>query len=165
MGQQLEDLPLNGVRILLGGPIKAYFESSGFNSVARTRYEKLIALLRSAGATVYSAPEAEKFDYAVETPATVTQRDFDWCRSADVYLALWPPGPDSRPIPSQGTAIEIGWATLLRCPIVFLWDEVHADEYSHLVRGLSSIVATSYLDISSSFADIVRSILEYSTPR
>lgn len=151
---------LHGIRILLGGPIKAYFASGSFDADARVRYERLIEQLRASGATVYSAPESEQFSLVTTTSRGVTQRDFAWCRAADVYVALWPTGSDGYPVNSQGTAIELGWASVLRCPVLMLWDAENAGNYSHLVRGLSTVVVTEYLDHSSPVTDIAVAIAE-----
>lgn len=151
---------LEGIRIVLGGPIKAYFASGSFDPDARVRYESLIEQLRAAGAKVYSAPESEEFSLVTTTSLSVTQRDFAWCRAADVYVALWPTGSDGYPVNSQGTAIELGWASILRCPVLILWDAENATNYSHLVRGLGTVVSTEYLVYSSPAAAVTAAIVE-----
>lgn len=143
---------------MVGGPIKAYFSEGAFDRTARQDYERLVEFLRCEGAIVFNAPEYERFAVVPVPSQAVTERDFSWCQAADLYVCLWPTGASGQPIPSQGTAIELGWVSMFRRPVVLLWDAPNALNYSHLIRGLDSITNVAYVDLKNSYRTICNEI-------
>ncbi|WP_375386076.1 nucleoside 2-deoxyribosyltransferase [uncultured Microbacterium sp.] len=149
---------LEGIRVLVGGPMKALFKANAFDSDMRQRVEITVSSLRSAGALVYSAHLAEKFEIARLTSVQTTARDFRWQLSCDVYVALLPVDEFGVAIPSAGTSIELGWATAFRKPVVILSDHAYTAGYSHLVRGLQAVSPVEHLDLWSSREQLISTI-------
>lgn len=130
-------VPSHRLRVFLGGPIQHLLTAK--NSAAVVAEHRAIArTLIDAGYVVLSAHEVEEYGQLSEqfTPASVTQRDYRWAQECDVYVAVLPVDHAGVPYRSDGTHIEIGWATALDRPVVLLLDENAAVPYSHLVRGL-----------------------------
>lgn len=133
--------------VFLGGPIQ--YASPGndrFDVSLRHAIESFVSILLSEGYKVFSAHFEEGFgeiDYTNQYKF-VAQRDFDWMKQCDIYVALLPNDGAGRPYRSDGTCIELGWASALNKPVVtILEDEV---KHSHLIRGLSSITRYKILD-------------------
>ncbi|MFC3495846.1 nucleoside 2-deoxyribosyltransferase [Glycomyces rhizosphaerae] len=141
-------MDLSGLEILCGGPIKSLFSKTReFDPGMRELVLRAVEALRDRGAVVNSAHIAEGFGVPDLTSQAITVRDLSWCDSCDVYVALWPTGPDGLPYLSSGTAIELGWVASLGKPIVLAWDEQRASSYSHLQRGLDAVTAVEFADL------------------
>ena len=141
-------MSLVGLEILCGGPIKNLFSPAMvFDSTMRDLVERTVTSLSACGAVVRSAHIAEGFAVTDLSSRDITTRDHSWCETCDIYVALWPTGPDGLPFPSAGTAIELGWVSSRGKPIVMVWDEERSSAYSHLLRGLEAITAVECVDL------------------
>lgn len=100
-----------------------------FDPELRKRIEALIACLREAGFSVYSAHILEEWGNSLESPPRIVKRDFQAIREADIMVAYV-----SNPT-SYGVHIELGWASALHKEIVILQDA----ETTPLIEGLGKL--------------------------
>jgi nucleoside 2-deoxyribosyltransferase len=131
------DGPVGRPRVFLGGPIQHLHSHENSPAVIASQREIVEALV-AAGCDVLSAHEAESYgdDSDRFSPAAVTTRDLAWAKACDVYVAVLPLDSCGVPYRTDGTHIEIGWATALGRKVVLLLDDAAAKPYSHLVLGL-----------------------------
>lgn len=158
-------------RVFLGGPIQfALRGSCGFDPHLKKAIEVIGHAVEGAGYELFSAHFAERFaqlDATTASPESITLRDFRWMLQCDLYLALLPLNRRRIPYRSDGTCIELGWASALSKPIVCLLG--NAFKYSHLIRGLSGITNYSILDFDlifsspNSIVSVIRSLLSSRT--
>jgi nucleoside 2-deoxyribosyltransferase len=139
--------PLPGQQLIfVGGPIQyALRGGGGFDEALQARLCAILEELEHAGYAVLSAHKVEQFgqvDGKGQSHA-ITRRDFRWMRECDAYVCVMPAGTDGRPYRSDGTCIELGWASALSKPILIIRSA--AVEYSHLVDGLCAVSVVSYL--------------------
>lgn len=150
----MTDADLTGVKYLVGGPMRSLFWNGNFSAVERERVEMVVSSLRALGATVFNAHEAENYAAAAITSEMVTLRDHDWVRRCDIYLALWP-ARNGTPVPSTGTAVEIGWASMLNKSIVVAGSMSCLASYGHLIRGIGALTRFEFLDDAQGVESIV----------
>jgi nucleoside 2-deoxyribosyltransferase len=127
--------------VFLGGPIQHATSGAQFYTPLKRDLEAAIAQLREEGHRVFSAHLDEAFG-AMEadfTPERVSRRDFGWMQACQVYAAILPRGPDGRLMRTDGTHIEIGWASALQIPIVLFVEAGCRPELSFLVQGLHTV--------------------------
>jgi nucleoside 2-deoxyribosyltransferase len=132
--------------IFLGGPFQFALTKQGFDGKLRSLIIRLLQELEDAGFQVLSAHRFESFGLMdVEGQSEkVAERDFQWMCQCDVFVALLPLDDDCKPVRSDGTCVELGWASALRKPIVVVRSTRHV--YSHLITGLVAITSASTLD-------------------
>jgi nucleoside 2-deoxyribosyltransferase len=133
------------ITVFVGGPIQHALNSMGFNQSLRQVIVRVIEALEADGFGVFSAHRDEEFG-AVDTrgkSAWVTKRDFLWMNSCDVFVAILP-SLGSSLLRTDGTFIELGWASALRKPIVMVL--CLESECSHLVSGLGAVTNVLMLD-------------------
>lgn len=137
--------------IFLGGPIQhAICYNSKFNSEIKNHIESLFNNLIKEY-RVLSAHMTESFGKKTShfTSKEIVERDFLWMRLCDVFIAVLPDNSDGLPFRTDGTLIEIGWASILRKPIILLSSQIPVSEkHSHLVRGLSVITEVHFWSLS-----------------
>lgn len=106
----------------------------------------LRAVLADAGFEVLSAHWYESFGLMDVNGKSemVTKRDFQWMCQCDVYIALLPPDENCKSIRSDGTCVELGWASALRKPVIIV--RSLKGIYSHLILGLAAIAPIIVLD-------------------
>ena len=139
---------LEGLEVFCGGPIQALFTNGSFDHEMRALVTSTVAALESAGAVVTSAHITEGFAPISIGPQEITLRDFGWCESCDVYVALLPTDARGLVCPSAGTAVELGWVSARRKPVVVVWDEKVSSMYSGIVRGLDAVTDVIYVDLT-----------------
>jgi len=110
-----------------------------FDPQLRATIECAIDALERWGARVLSAHRAERFGEEDVTgrSRSIATRDFGWMRSCDAFVGVLPATPKSVPYRSDGTCIELGWASALRRPIVLV--TTPGVQYSHLLAGLAAV--------------------------
>lgn len=125
------------LRVFVGGPIQYLLQAENSGSVICSHRE-IISALRDAGCTILSAHEAEAYGElsSMFSPAEVTERDYAWAAACDVYVALLPTDKRGIPYRTDGTHVEIGWATALGKRVILVLDETPNRPYGHLVLGL-----------------------------
>ncbi|MEU3601342.1 hypothetical protein ABZ714_21875 [Streptomyces sp. NPDC006798] len=141
---------LTGVNVFVGGPIQhALGGATGFHSPLRHAIHDIIEAATAANATVFSAHVAEKFgvDTPLFTPDQVSVRDFNWMRRCDVFVPVLPV-VDGELLRTDGTHIELGWASGQDKPIVMVTPVPLAENASHLLRGLPMVGRVSVVDLA-----------------
>ena len=136
------------MRIFLGGPIQALAGDGALLSSARQMIITASNYFSSAGAEVLSAHIIEEFGDLTHkwTPIEVTRRDRDWMQKCDVFIALLPKSSDGKLARSDGTHVELGWASALGKPIILVVDSDVEGETSHLVKGLGAVAHVTRVD-------------------
>lgn len=139
---------LDSLKVFVGGPIKAAFVNGAFDTSLRHRVDTVVRHLRDAGADVLSAHHEEGFQpLPHDAYDGIVSRDHGWLRQCDVYVPLLPLGPDGALLPSVGTGVEIGWATLLGKPVLLLVETDRLDCYSPFLRGLPAAFRAELMDL------------------
>jgi nucleoside 2-deoxyribosyltransferase len=135
------------VIVFLGGPIQYAISGRGFDGDLRQLISSLYDVLTGAGVEVLSAHVEERFGEIdlSEEALYVTKRDFEWMQRCDAYLCVLPPGEGGRPYRSDGTCIELGWASAMAKPVIMIWEPCLV--HSHLIAGLSAIGNVRYMPI------------------
>jgi nucleoside 2-deoxyribosyltransferase len=138
------------ITVFLGGPIQHALHSTGYRPDLRETIQRTIAHLSDAGFRVFSAHAVERFGDVDMTglSAEVASRDIEWMRDCDVFACFLPPDPAAAgwSLRTDGTCVELGWASALGRPIVIMRDA--AIEYSHLIAGLHAVTPVRYLDVA-----------------
>lgn len=129
------------MRVFLGGPIQALAADPVLLRNTKLTLLRAIEYLTANGVDIWNAHLIENFGEKTHewTPVAVTQRDFNWMRSCDVFIALLPHNADGRLARTDGTHVELGWASALGKPIILVIDPEVEEESSHLVKGLASV--------------------------
>ncbi|MFF5126128.1 hypothetical protein ACFY41_04220 [Streptomyces syringium] len=146
---------LSGVSVFVGGPIQHAIHQDGFHEPLRHAIHDVIETVTAVNGTVFSAHVAEKFgvDTPLFSPDQVSVRDFGWMRRCDVFVPVLPVGADGDLMRTDGTHIELGWASALSKPIVVVTPTPMAANASHLLRGLPSVADVSVFDLTEARED------------
>lgn len=139
--------------VFVGGPIHHAIGNTGefavkFEAVLRAVHETL----ETRGYRLLSAHQYERFgelDVSTQSIA-VCVRDFEWMKLCDAFVAVLPPATKENGgtfLRTDGTCIELGWASTMQKPTVLVVDDIH--KQSHLVRGLSGIAPARVLEYSA----------------
>jgi nucleoside 2-deoxyribosyltransferase len=148
--------------VFVGGPIQFLREPDNADAVIITLQE-VIAALRGGGFRVLSAHEAE--DYGATTasfgPAEVTLRDYEWMLVCDVYVGIIPADEDGVPYRTDGTHVEIGWASALDKPMVLVLATELSQPYGHLVRGLIETGRATMVQLTMWDCDLLDAVLAH----
>ena len=78
----------------------------------------------------------------------------------DVYIALLHQSYTGTFIRSDGTCIEIGWASAMKKPIILIGNNILCDKNSHLIRGLIAITQVVFFDLVDLEQDVQAFIRE-----
>ena len=102
--------------------------------------------------TVFSAHRSERYGDVDVTQKSqgVTERDFDWMRCCAVFVAYLPTRQGAL-FRTDGTCVELGWASALKKPIILVRDSDTVA--SHLIEGLGAVTETRCLPAVSVLAD------------
>ncbi|GAA0587370.1 nucleoside 2-deoxyribosyltransferase [Streptomyces crystallinus] len=150
---------LSGLRVFVGGPIQHALGPDGldhtlghdiFHRPLRDTIQAVVSAVTEAGATVFSAHVVEKFGLETPhfSPEDVSVRDLDWMRRCDVFVPVLPADADGGLLRTDGTHIELGWASALGRPIVMVAPLPVPAKASHLLRGLPSVADVSTVDLA-----------------
>lgn len=137
--------------IFLGGPIQYATSSDGkFDIKIKRLIEIIIKSLNDYGYNVLSAHVAEGFGTHTFrlTDGSICNRDFTWMCESDLYIALILSNDECNLIRSDGTYVEIGWASMQKKPIILIMDSNQFSELSKVVKGLSMITNVYILDLN-----------------
>ncbi|WP_226367326.1 nucleoside 2-deoxyribosyltransferase [Pseudonocardia sp. ICBG162] len=142
---------LVGLDVFVGGPIQHAIRDDGFWPPLHDWIQLAISTLSAHEAHIFSAHVVEEFgDRTAEyTPDQVTARDLRWMSKCDVFVPILPLDMDGKLLRTDGTHIELGWATALGRPVVLLTTSPVVESASHLVKGLSTIADVQLLDLDS----------------
>jgi nucleoside 2-deoxyribosyltransferase len=143
-------IDLMGVNVFVGGPIQHAIEADGFYSPLQRALRGIIEAVEKANGTVFSAHVAEKFgaDTALFSPRQVSVRDFNWMQRCDVFVPVLPVHGDAL-LRTDGTHVELGWASAMRKPIMLVTRQPVVSSASHLLRGLPAIADVWLFDVTA----------------
>ncbi|MBP2471907.1 nucleoside 2-deoxyribosyltransferase [Crossiella equi] len=157
---------LRGRTVFVGGPIQHAIGPRAFHEPLRHTLQTVLAAVTAAGAEVFSAHVREEFGATTAqfTPEQVTVRDLDWMRRCDVFVPVLPVLADGTLLRTDGTHVELGWASALGRPIVLV--TTPSPTASHLLRGLHTVAAVSTVDITVVDADpaVLLELIEAAAP-
>ncbi|OAR25700.1 hypothetical protein A8W25_09095 [Streptomyces sp. ERV7] len=147
-GTSLVDL--SGLRVFVGGPIQYALGHDSFHPPLRDTIQAIVTAVTEAGATVFSAHVVERFgrDTPHFSPEDVSARDLDWMRRCDVFVPVLPADDGGGVMRTDGTHIEMGWASALGRPIVMVTPLPVPAGASHLLRGLPSVADVGGVDLA-----------------
>lgn len=141
--------------VFVGGPIQWAVASDGsFDRDLRIEINHALCALDAMGLRLLSAHVAERFGAEMEglTPERIAQRDYAWMLQCDMYIALLPQDENGRLYRSEGTMIEIGWASALRKPTLLLTvSEELGRAGSQLLRGLGAVAPFRVLELATAW--------------
>ncbi|AHH98917.1 hypothetical protein GCM10010174_47950 [Kutzneria viridogrisea] len=142
---------LAGLNVFVGGPIQHAILEDSFFVPLQEAIEAAIGTVRDHGGEVFSAHVVEKFglDTAAYTPKDVSARDFQWMKACDVFVPVLPALPDGTLYRTDGTHIELGWATALERPVVLITEQPFAEGASHLLKGLNWVGRVQAIDFTT----------------
>ncbi|MDH6626595.1 hypothetical protein M2271_004412 [Streptomyces sp. LBL] len=131
---------LAGFDVFIGGPIQ-HAIVQGFPGPLQDTFLRAIGTVREHGGNIFSAHMVEKFgaETAAFTPEQVSVRDFQWMKKCDIFVPILPVLPDQTLHRTDGTHIELGWATALERPVVLITPQPFVDSASHLLKGLHRV--------------------------
>ena len=101
--------------------------------------------------TVHSAHRVENFgemDISGKSNA-ITKRDYDWMISCDIFIAFLP-DENGEILRTDGTCVELGWASSLGKPIILLRGKSQARP---LIDGLDAIATVNIVMIEQFIDD------------
>ena len=139
--------------VFVGGPIQYAIHAKGFDPTLRTIVIQILDCFEGKGFQVLSAHRYERFG-EVDTSGMhleVARRDYDWMAACDVFVAVLPDDADGRPMRTDGTCVELGWASGMGRSIVVVRNL--EQEHSHLVKGIGVVANCIELDIRSVVAN------------
>ncbi|MFF4806216.1 nucleoside 2-deoxyribosyltransferase [Streptomyces sp. NPDC001351] len=139
---------LAGLDVFVGGPIQHAILENGFVDHLQDAITTAIGTVRDNGANAFSAHLVEKFgaETASFTPEQVSVRDFRWMKKCDVFVPVLPVLEDGTLRRTDGTHVELGWATALGRPIVLITKQPFVDSASHLLKGLHRVGLVQTID-------------------
>jgi nucleoside 2-deoxyribosyltransferase len=134
--------------IFVGGPIQHAISSYTFNKDLKAIITQIISIFSNEKWNVYSAHLAEEFGLKIDSfsPKFISLRDYTWMNNCDVFFAVLLSNKDKKLIRTDGTHVELGWASAMGKPIILLCDDNYKSQLSLLVQGLGEI--TSFKIIS-----------------
>lgn len=137
---------MNIKTVFVGGPIQHAFSDKIFNNSLHNLIETVLSKLENEGFNVLSAHRFESYGQmdVEELKKEVCARDFNWMKSCDAFVAVLPAEKNMLPVRTDGTCVELGWASALGKKIVIIGTP--EGKYSHLVAGLSATARTSYVE-------------------
>lgn len=154
---EMNDGSINS-NVFLGGPFQHVIGTGKeCESVFRRRFEEIYRIL-SQEFTICSAHHAEEYGKVTPqlSPEQIVTRDHGWMMICDLYVAVIPSDEGGNPLRSDGTCIEIGWASALRKPIVLLADVIPlTPTNSSMVRGLHSVANVHTYEIQFALGEPV----------
>jgi nucleoside 2-deoxyribosyltransferase len=145
--------------VFLGGPFQFALKENGFDPILKRLIADVLEDLEHAGFRTLSAHRHESFGLLDVNgqSAEVAKRDFKWMTEADVFIAILPLNEEFESIRSDGTCVELGWASALLKPLVVVRSSRHV--YSHLIEGMVGLTSAVLLD----YEDVVQDIHLVST--
>ncbi|MBD3003881.1 nucleoside 2-deoxyribosyltransferase [Streptomyces sp. 5-10] len=139
---------LTGLDVFVGGPIQHAILGNGFVGHLQDAITTAIDTVAAHGGNIFSAHVVEKFgaETAAFTPEQVSVRDFRWMKKCDVFVPVLPVLEDGTLRRTDGTHVELGWATALGRPIVLITKQPFAESASHLLKGLHRVGFVQAID-------------------
>ncbi len=142
----------SGLVVFVGGPITfARSNKEGYHPKLKFGLEQIINVLEAEGITVHSAHRVEDFGKVDVTGQSraITMRDFEWMKSCDIFVAFLP-DENGEILRSDGTCVELGWASSQGKPIILLRG---ASQARPLIDGLEAIATVRTILIENFLKD------------
>jgi nucleoside 2-deoxyribosyltransferase len=134
--------------VFVGGPIQyAICDNGIFRNDLKEVIENILEDLNTNNYKVLSAHRYENYgemDMA-NLQLEVCKRDFEWMNLCDIFIAVMLLGEDGKPLRTDGTCVELGWAAALGKKIIIIYAKNAT--YSHLIYGLYGVASVHYLEI------------------
>lgn len=154
------------MKVFLGGPIQFMIEDPVLLERMKRAVRRLVRTLQDAGMEVFSAHLVESFGATTADwqPHSIAERDLDWMRRCDVFVALLPSDGTGDLGRTDGTHVELGWASAMSKPIVLVTESRLAHRYSQLVQGLHAVASVRRVELDellgapSSLVPVVREV-------
>lgn len=125
-------------KVFVGGPISNLIKDNGFDEDFLSIHSIVINELLRFGFQVFSAHVVEEYGKnKIEPDDVIVERDLGWIDDADVCIFLFP-SCKHQSIRTDGTYIELGYATSKCSHIICFWDSDKATTYSPMFRGMTN---------------------------
>jgi nucleoside 2-deoxyribosyltransferase len=136
------------VKLFVCGPITHALRADGFDPEVRSLVETVTHALSTRGYHLLSAHHLENFGASIPADAReVFVRDWQLAQQADAMIFLFPSDDEGRLIRTDGTFMELGWASALGKPLFVLADPDSTGR-SYLFDGLlSACVQRALIDL------------------
>ncbi|CDG17310.1 nucleoside 2-deoxyribosyltransferase [Xenorhabdus doucetiae] len=141
----------SNLKVFIGGPIQHALRLRVLDNNLQVHIKSAICQLESLGTEVFSAHRTEQFGGTTHlyTPEEVSQRDRQWMEQCDIFVAILPVCPQQKQlIRTDGTHIELGWASALNRPIILVTEHPFNHSASHLLKGLSAIAQVHHISLN-----------------
>jgi nucleoside 2-deoxyribosyltransferase len=134
--------------IFVGGPIVHAISQHGYDAQLQALVMSILASLEEGGYEVFSAHRAEVFGCNSEKFCSreIVVRDFDWMSRCESFVAILPPARGGV-LRTDGTHVELGWASALGKQIIAVAPLPLPENYGHMLRGLDMIARVNFVDI------------------
>lgn len=105
-------------------------------------------MLEDNGYEVFSAHRDEEFglERGKFSPQEIAMRDFDWMNRCACFLAILPISNEGI-LRTDGTHIELGWASALGKPIILVAPLPLPESCGQLLRGMAAIASITFINI------------------
>lgn len=125
-------------KVFVGGPISHLMRENGFDEEFVKIHSWVINELSRLGYQVLSAHVVEQYGKnKVDPDKAIVNRDLHWIDEADACIFLFP-SKDCQSVRTDGTYIELGYATSKCSHVWCFWDSANAHVYSPMFRGMTS---------------------------
>ena len=153
--------------VFVGGPIQHAILQGEYPDPLRLLITSILSILESGGYEVFSAHRVESFGLGREKFSSdeIAKRDFEWMNRCESFVAILPADRNGV-LRTDGTHVELGWASALGKPIVAVVPLPLPENYGHLLRGLGAIAHVDFVDISEvhKHPAALRKVLERQCP-
>ncbi len=135
-------------RVFVGGPIQHASSQRGVFTALRELITAILAELDDHGYQIFSAHRTEAFglETAKFSSNEITTRDFQWMKDCEIFVAILPTYHKGA-FRTDGTHMELGWASAMGKPIIAVVPLPLPESYTHLLRGLGAVARVDFVDI------------------
>lgn len=143
------------LKVFVGGPIQHALDGTHFDERVKQIILFIIDRLREANCLISSAHLLERFglDTADLNPDEVARRDFRLMQECDFFVAVLVPADGEGILRTDGTHVELGWASAMQKPVIIVTMQQCMPHLSHLVRGLNQITGVRFLDLERIYGE------------
>ena len=135
------------VKVFLGGPIQYALNQQGdFCEKIKIQLSSLIYTLKKNNIEVFSAHSCESFGRCIPNDYQICTRDYSWMNVCDIFCAFLP-SKQLGLIRSDGTCIELGWASSKNKPIILIINQDLLVHESALLRGMRDMFNVRCIDL------------------
>ena len=130
------EIKLMSRKVFIGGPISHLMRENGFDESFIGMHKMVIKRFEQLGYQTLSAHIVEGYGKnKIDPDDLIVNRDLNWIDEADVCIFLLP-SEDDHSIRTDGTYIELGYASSKCRDIYCFWDSANAHFYSPMFRGM-----------------------------